>query len=68
MVFTAAIQNIKRAIGVQVIFILEINLEKVHFLAKYIHFSGTNVFFNPCYDRNAHTYVTTWELKKKNLR
>ena len=43
----------------QVIFILEINLEKVHFLAKYIHFSATYMFFNTCYDKNAHTYVTT---------
>ena len=38
----------------QVIFILEINLEKVHFLAKYIHFSATNVFFNPCYEEYAY--------------
>ena len=40
----------------------------VHVLSKYDHFSSTFAsILNLCWDRNVHTYITAWELTKKEF-
>ena len=70
MAFRINSRNMKQAIDIQVTFIVEKKLQKVHFLAK-----NNTVFqaryasiLNLCQDGNVHKHATTKELKKMAFR
>ena len=67
--FTTNSQNLKQAIGMQMILIFQVKFQKKIFQQNITISSASYVFIlNPCQDGNVDPYTTTQELKKNAFK